>query len=395
MVIYMTSKERFLTALQNSKPDQVPVAPDISNMIPCKLTGKPFWEIYIVQDPIIEGGPRVRLARAYLSAVKHLGFDGWDCGYVGLGPSKEDKREFRREIIKKDEREIVAIEYFQTPEGTLSQEVVYPIDDPPTVRKKIAKDFLKDFPVFLKYWFPDPSSGDDREFQRWKGEMGDIGVVGMAVMIPGFQQLISIIDGGDKMSSLEAVTYAYYDYPDMIREYALLYEDWAVKTTKRIIKAKPDYILTGGSGTITLQSPEIFRELGLPTLKKITSLAKEAGIPTLLHSCGKERELVKICAEETDLSCINPLEIPPMGDCDLKELKKKYGKKVALMGNLHTTEVMIRGSVKDVEEAAKKAIDDAAENGGFILSTGDQCGRDTPEENIFKMIEVAKTYGRY
>ncbi|MDK2903726.1 MAG: hypothetical protein PWQ93_1645 [Clostridiales bacterium] len=60
-----------------------------------------------------------------------------------------------------------------------------------------------------------------------------------------------------------------------------------------------------------------------------------------------------------------------------------------------TTEVMLMGTVEDVEKAAKQAIDDAAKGGGFILSTGDQCGRDTPEENIFKMIEVARTYGRY
>jgi hypothetical protein len=31
----------------------------------------------------------------------------------------------------------------------------------------------------------------------------------------------------------------------------------------------------------------------------------------------------------------------------------------------------------------------------YGLSTGDQCGRDTPEENIFKLVEVAKTYGKY
>ena len=33
--------------------------------------------------------------------------------------------------------------------------------------------------------------------------------------------------------------------------------------------------------------------------------------------------------------------------------------------------------------------------GGFILSTGDQCGRDTPDANILKLVEVARTYGRY
>jgi uroporphyrinogen decarboxylase len=66
-----------------------------------------------------------------------------------------------------------------------------------------------------------------------------------------------------------------------------------------------------------------------------------------------------------------------------------------LKGNLHTTEIMLRGSVEDVVRASKHAIDDAAEGGRFILSTGDQCGRDTPEENLRAMIETARTYGKY
>jgi uroporphyrinogen decarboxylase len=56
---------------------------------------------------------------------------------------------------------------------------------------------------------------------------------------------------------------------------------------------------------------------------------------------------------------------------------------------------MLQGSVKDVIEACKKAIDDGAKGGGFVLSTGDQCGRDTPDENLFAMVETARTYGRY
>jgi uroporphyrinogen decarboxylase len=84
-----------------------------------------------------------------------------------------------------------------------------------------------------------------------------------------------------------------------------------------------------------------------------------------------------------------------MGDCNLVELKKLYGDKLILKGNLHTTDVMLRGSVDDVVAASKKAIDDAGAGGGFILSTGDQCGRDTPDENIRAMVETARTYGRY
>ena len=43
----------------------------------------------------------------------------------------------------------------------------------------------------------------------------------------------------------------------------------------------------------------------------------------MLHSCGKEKDLLRMCAEETDLDCINPLEPPPMGDFDLAEVKRR------------------------------------------------------------------------
>ena len=118
-------------------------------------------------------------------------------------------------------------------------------------------------------------------------------------------------------------------------------------------------------------------------------------MPTQVHCCGPEKEMVKMCAEESDLSSIEPLEIPPMGDCILKEIKERFGKKLSLKGNLHTTDIMLKGSVKDVRRESLKAMLDAGVGGGFILSTGDQCGRDTPEENMFAMVETAREFGKY
>jgi uroporphyrinogen decarboxylase len=158
---------------------------------------------------------------------------------------------------------------------------------------------------------------------------------------------------------------------------------------------KPDFLFCGASGTLVFQTPEIFRELILPALKRATELAADIGIPTHVHSCGPEKDLVRIAAEETKLTIIDPLEIPPMGDCDLKELKKLYGNKIVLKGNLHTTSIMLNGTREDVIKASKKAMDDAAAGGGFVLSTGDQCGRDTPDENILAMVETARNYGKY
>jgi uroporphyrinogen decarboxylase len=174
-----------------------------------------------------------------------------------------------------------------------------------------------------------------------------------------------------------------------------LHHNMVVRQMEMALDERPDFILLGGSGTITLQSPEIARELSLPTIKALTRMAREAGMPIMLHSCGKERDLVAMCAEETDLDCINPLEVPPQGDCDLAEIKRTYGDRISLMGNLHTTDVMLRGSYEKVLKESRRAIAAAGVGGGFILSTGDQCGRDTPDGNIQAMIDAADLYGRY
>ena len=55
-----------------------------------------------------------------------------------------------------------------------------------------------------------------------------------------------------------------------------------------------------------------------------------------------------------------------MGDCDLNELKIKYGDKIVLKGNLHTTNIMLHGTVDQVIEASKKAIDDAAKGSNLF-----------------------------
>ena len=221
-----------------------------------------------------------------------------------------------------------------------------------------------------------------------KQAVGGLGVVGISV---GHPTLMGI----DTKRRYAQAMLDWYDHRDLVKEYARRHSEYLLKYLEPVLEARPDFIMTGASGTLTLQSPEIFRELGLPTLKQVTRMAKQAGIPTCLHSCGLQAELVKICAQETDLSIINPLQGPPQGDCDLRELKQQHGGSIALMGNLDPVSVMQRGSVEQVAAVARDCIDVAAEGGGFVLSTGDQCPVDTPDENIRELVRVARTYGKY
>ncbi|MFW6154077.1 MAG: uroporphyrinogen decarboxylase family protein [Planctomycetota bacterium] len=219
---------------------------------------------------------------------------------------------------------------------------------------------------------------------RVKRLMGDQGLVGVFVC-------------GTLAFRNEEDIFRYYDNPDKHEQWAAERVEAAERRFERIMALddKADFLCVGGSGTLVFQTVEMFRTVAFPAVKRVIDLATAAGIPTHVHSCGPEAELVRIFAEETSLTVIDPLEVPPMGDCHLAELKRAYGDKLVLKGNLHTTEVMLRGSVDDVVAASRKAIDDAAAGGRFILSTGDQCGRDTPDANLRAMIETARTHGRY
>ncbi len=383
----MTSKQRFLTAMTNGRPDRVPCTPDFSNMIPCRLTGRPFWDIYLYGDP--------PLWRAYIKAASYFGIDPWfqdarlGYRYPDNGVSREST------IVSRDDERIVQQTRIDTPAGRMLAEQTYYRGDPPTPTKKIITDLTSQMDQ-IPYVLPMPTGYDTDSAKQMKAELdaafaGDEVAFGTAVGYPGFQSWFYMFEGG-----VEALTYLAVDQPELLYELREHHERVICKQVEMIIDSRMfDYVLLGASGSITLASPALFDRYALPTIRKVTRMCKQAGLPTMLHSCGKQMHLLKRCAEDTDLDCANPLEIPPMGDCTLAEAKRLYGEKLALMGNLHTTDVMLSGTVEQVKAAARQAIDDAGAGGGFILSTGDQCGRDTPDENIFAMVEVCRTYGVY
>lgn len=377
----MTSRERMLVAMRNGQPDCVPVAPDTSNMIPCRLTGKPFWDIYLWQDP--------PLWQAYGECAKHFGFDGWQPAVPVALPEEEaaaaNQPPWREAIVARTAQFLVTRRHAEIngrQHWTQACTVYYP-DNPPTWGVPPAKVGLSG---------ADPDTWEDVEprthypgttaLAAARRQMGDGGVVGVAVGLPGL---------GLAPESM----YEYYDNRQAVIRRCEQTHRAVVKRTEALVKLDLDLILIGVSGFMISNPRPIFRELALATLKEVTAICRRAGVVSQIHCCGPEYDLVKLAAEESDLDNINPLEVPPMGDCDLRRIKREFGRKLSLMGNLHTTEVMLRGTPEDVIRASKQAIDDAGEGGGFILSTGDQCGRDTPDANLHAMVETARTYGRY
>ena len=379
----MTSRQRLLKTLSGEIPDCVPVAPDFSNMIPARLTGKPFWDLYLYNDPPIW--------EAYVECAKRFDIDAVMDGYFPLVFPEDQAKSppWQQFIVHRDERMIVTqASYVDNGKRTWSERVnVYYVADAPTWSATPDKVGLGPIPErFEPIEGAKPVDLGPGGLKRIKQLMGDHGLVGV------------FIAKSAALGSVEDI-YNYYDHPE-------LHEKWAQERVEAVERRfaqvltlkpdeRPDFLCVGGSGTLIFQTLDIFRQLSLPAVKRAIELATANGFMTHIHSCGPETALIKIMAEETNLTVIDPLEIAPMGDCDLKELKRLYGHKLTLKGNLHTTNTMLRGTPDDVRREARKAIDEGAAGGRFILSTGDQCGRDTPDANLHAMVETARTYGRY
>lgn len=370
-----TARRRILTAMRRGIPDRVPVIPDISNMVPARLTGKPFWDIYLHDNPGLD--------EAYISAVNHFGMDGW---YIYDNATMHEDPKWNSRIIETSEDEIIAERWTDTPYGKLEEVVSYPKDNPPWTKRGLVRDLAEDVPKLT--WYLAHKSLDS--LGRNKGKIGELGIYGIAIeTFMGFW--VWVRDGGSMRAIMD-----FLEFPEVMEKVREAYLQFVERAAETVATMKPDEILIAGSASsLTLSSPRIYRGFDLPVIKLISAACKKSGVICHQHTCGRSRMLVEINYNETEINVMEPLERPPGGDVDLAEVKRKFGDKFCLKGNVNTFETMLNGTPAEVEREAKACIDAAAEGGGFILSTGDQCGRDTPDENLFTLVSVAKNYGQY
>ena len=97
---------------------------------------------------------------------------------------------------------------------------------------------------------------------------------------------------------------------------------------------------------------------------------------------------------EAGIDCVCPFERPPGGDIEglegLREVERLLAGRVTMNGNVHTVETLIRGSAEDVRREVREIGEAFAHTPRVIIGTGDQVGRETPEENLEAMIDEAR-----
>lgn len=139
-------------------------------------------------------------------------------------------------------------------------------------------------------------------------------------------------------------------------------------------------------------SPKFLRETFILCLRRTVEPLKEAGIKVIFHSDGYLMDIIPDLIE-AGIDGLNPIE--PMASMDIGLVKKKYGDKLVLAGNVDCSQVLPLGAVEEVREATKECIRKASTGGGHFIGSSSEVTPATPVENILAFYETCRTYGRY
>lgn len=380
LIQQMTSKERSLAAMAGILPDRVPVQLGVTNMFAVFQQNLRGWDVY--------ADNKVPQWKVSLDTQLKFGLDVSIYANLPAKPSPHDPKTTTLDISRTDDR-IIRRTTIQTPEGDLYYDQTIFIDETPSITTGLFKT-EKDFDIWLKYCVRDDIEYDRTCTDEIRSCLGDKGILSGDIHLPGLADLASWFEG-----KLASATYFLYDHPEKIEAYREKLEKAMLRKLEFTIDSGVDYILIAQSGMLTLATPELVRSLCLPTIKKMTRMCKEAGILSELHCCGKENQVIDLMYHETDLDSINPLQPPPMGDCNLAELKLKYGDELCLKGNVGVTNPLLFGTPDDVERDVQRCMDSAKAGGRFILFSEEGIGARTPDVNVRRYVEAGIALGKY
>ncbi len=138
-----------------------------------------------------------------------------------------------------------------------------------------------------------------------------------------------------------------------------------------------------------LVSPQMFENLCWPWMKKMIVEFLEDDCTIILHLDGNWQPFYHFFQDLPPGRIIMELEFS-----DMHAAKKILGNTLCLKGNVPCQDLAF-GTEDRVRDRCKQLIDDCAEGGGFILSSGCEAPVNSKPQNIAAMIETAITYGKY
>jgi len=168
--------------------------------------------------------------------------------------------------------------------------------------------------------------------------------------------------------------------------------DWFIGIAKYGAELGADMVVMGDDVAFkgrTFISPKDFKEIVIPMYKKI---CQEVGIPLIWHSDGYITPLME-GAIEAGFAAIQGLE--PAAGVNLGDLKKKYGEKIILIGNVDASNALCQSNLEIVRKEVERCMEEAKSGGMYMLSDSNSLHVGCKTEAIFEMYRYAKEIGRY
>jgi hypothetical protein len=142
-----------------------------------------------------------------------------------------------------------------------------------------------------------------------------------------------------------------------------------------------------------LFSPGMFRRFMAPHLKRIADECHRRGVPFIKHLDGNTTVLLDILVDEVGIDGLHSIE-PPAG-MDIGWVKKKYGERITLLGNIDCGHLLTFGTPAEVVQAVKDIIRVASPGGGHVFASSNSIHSGVSPEIFWAMVNAVKRFGTY
>jgi len=178
-------------------------------------------------------------------------------------------------------------------------------------------------------------------------------------------------------------------HPDRVHQLSRIIIDYKQRVMERALEMGADVGLTGDDYAHRrgpMMSPAHFEEFIQPYLAEIIEVTHRAGAPFVKHTDGNIWPILDLMVD-AGIDAIDPLE--PIASMDIGEVKRAYGDRLALCGNVDCGELLSRGTPEQVVEAVKETIAKASPGGGHVLASSNSIHPAVRPENYRAMLDAA------
>lgn len=138
-------------------------------------------------------------------------------------------------------------------------------------------------------------------------------------------------------------------------------------------------------------SPPMFAEFVTPYLADVVASHRAAGAYVIKHTDGN---LMPILDQLVECAPHALHSLDPQGGVDIAEVKRLYGDRVALCGNVNCA-LLQTGTDEEVRESALYALRSGMPGGGFIYCTSNVAFKGMPLERYLYILELRRLHGDY